>query len=309
MTAVTLPPTAEVGAGRARGGRRITLARPQLTTAQLTAAIAVAVVGGLALWFVCYALLLSGLQERHSQALLYDRVRQELAAVTAPIGGAIHEGAPVGVLRIPQIGLDNGVFVEGTASADLETGPGHLPDTALPGQAGASVIYGKSSTYGAPFANLASLKPGSTFTAITGQGSFTYTVEDVRFPGDPLPTVLSANQSRLILVGARGHGWRSGWAPTQVYYVDAMMTHGKVQPAPAGRPTAVPADMQPGANDTSRLVPLVLWLELLLVVVVAIAWAALRWVFWKTWLVGAPVLIAVLWGVTNAFMPVLPNLA
>jgi sortase A len=78
--------------------------------------------------------------------------------------------------------------------------------------------------------------------------------------------------------------------------------------APAGRPNAVPADEEPMQSDSSVLMPLVLWLEALAIVAVACAWAGSRWGRWETWLVGVPLVLAVVWGATNCGMQLLPNL-
>ena len=50
---------------------------------------------------------------------------------------------------IPSIGVSEYV-VEGTDADNLRKGPGHYPDTPLPGQQGTSAIAGHRTTYGAP---------------------------------------------------------------------------------------------------------------------------------------------------------------
>ena len=49
------------------------------------------------------------------------------------------DGQPLGVIRIPRIGLE-AVFFEGVEEETFLSGPGHLPWTALPGSAGTSVL-------------------------------------------------------------------------------------------------------------------------------------------------------------------------
>jgi sortase A len=51
----------------------------------------------------------------------------------------------------------------------------------------------------------------------------------------------------------------------------------------------------------------VLWLQALVVVAAASVWAWIRWGRWQTWLVGAPVLLGVLWGLAQESMRLLPN--
>jgi sortase A len=61
-------------------------------------------------------------------------------------------------------------------------------------------------------------------------------------------------------------------------------------------------------SDTSELIFLVLWLQLLVIGVVGVAWASVRWGRWQSWLVGMPVILAALWGATSSVSLLLPNL-
>jgi sortase A len=265
-------------------------------------------VTALAVWFILYALVFSGLQESHSQHVLYTQLRSGLASETIPFGGVIDQGSPIALISAPSIGLRS-VVVEGTSSKELTKGPGHLPSSPLPGQAGVSVIFGRSATFGSPFAKLAALRTGATVTVTTGQGTFGYQVKDVRRPGDPGPAQLAANASGLTLVTSSGSGWRSGWAPTQVVYVDASLVTGKVQPAPAGRPTVSPDADQVLAGDTNNLVPLVLWLQAMVLVAAGLVYAHTKLTGLQLWLIGTPLAVAVLWGTTSTTLLLLPNLA
>jgi sortase A len=90
-------------------------------------------------------------------------------------------------------------------------------------------------------------------------------------------------------------------------YVDATL-QGKAVAAPGGRPVAVPVSELPGRSDPGAWPYLVFWLQALIVVGVASVWAWMRWGRWQTWLVGAPILLAVLWGISEESMRLLPNL-
>jgi sortase A len=272
------------------------------------AAVIVAGIGALALWFVLYAFVLSGLQEHGRQARLYDRYRLQLATATAPLGGLISPGAPVALLSAPSAGLHSVVVVEGTTSSQLTSGPGHQRNTPLPGQAGTSVVLGRSVTFGGPFSDVAGMHVGDKITVTTGQGVFVFRVYDVRHPGSPLPHPLSANQAGLTLVTSASGGWRSGWAPSHPVYVDAVMVHGTVQPAPGGGLTTVSAASLPMQGNTKDVVPFVFWVEGLLATGALVLWSWIRWGRRQTWLVGVPVIVAMLWGTTNALMQLLPNL-
>jgi sortase A len=266
-----------------------------------------AALAGFSLWVVIYALFLSNLQESRDQAILYGQIREELSLATAPIGGVISPGSPVAVLEAPTLGLKHAVIVEGSAAGDLQSGPGHLRSSVLPGQAGVSVVLGRSVTFGAPFAGLAKAKPGQTFQVVTGQGTYTFRIDRIRRPGDPLPAPVAAGGSRMVLVSSAVNGWRAGWAPDQTVYLDATL-QGTGAPVPAGRMRAVPAAEQAMAADSQALTPLVLWLQMLVLVGLALVWAQRRWGSWQTWVVGVPMLVAVLWGVTENLMTFMPNL-
>lgn len=274
-------------------------------------AVVLSTIGGVALlafWFVLHLFFLSALQEHGSQARLYAHFRASLAEATAPLGGTIRAGSPVALLQARSGGLRKLVVVEGTTSTQLESGPGHLVDTPLPGQAGVSVIFGRSVTFGGPFGNITSMKPGDVITVTTGQGVFQYRVDRVRGPGSPLPPASAGNSSRLTLVTSASSGWRSGWAPDHAVYVDATMVGGQVQPTPSGQPTALTQASLPMRGNTGSLVGLVFWLEALLLVCAAIAWTWARWGRSATWIAGVPLLLAILWGASDAAAQLLPNL-
>lgn len=264
------------------------------------------ILAGLAAWLPVYAAGLSALHEHHAQSVLYSQLREELANATAPLAGHIAEGAPVAIIDAPSGGIHREVVVEGTTSRDLQSGPGHYPGTVLPGQAGIATIMGKAITYGAPFGSIATMHVGDVITTTTDQGVSHYTVTELRKPGDPLPSPLTPDAGRLTLVTAANSGWRGGWTPTHAIFVDAML-QSKPFTTPATSPAAGSADA-PMAGDSGALVPLVLWLQGLLLSGLAVAWGRHRWGARETWLVGGVVLLALLWGASGAFVSLLPNL-
>jgi sortase A len=85
------------------------------------------------------------------------------------------EGSPVAHLQIPSIGLDWTV-VEGVGVPDLKKGPGHFPETPMPGQLGNAAIAGHRTTYGAPFFDLDKIKVGDLIQVSTLAGTYTYSV-------------------------------------------------------------------------------------------------------------------------------------
>jgi sortase A len=87
----------------------------------------------------------------------------------------ITDGDAIARLEIPAIGVDS-IVVAGVAKSDLKKGPGHYPDTPLPGQLGNAAIAGHRTTYGQPFYDVDQLQPGDEIVATTPAGRFVYRV-------------------------------------------------------------------------------------------------------------------------------------
>ena len=167
---------------------------------------------------------------------------------------------------------------------------------------------GRSALFGGPFADIVSAQPGQVITVTTGEGVATYHVTGVRHAGDPDPPPLAAGAGRLTLETSYGSGWRSAWAPSQVVFLDASL-QGKAFGSTAGRPDSVPRDELAMRADPGALIELVLWLPLLLGAVLAVVWAVARWGRWQSWVIGVPIVLAALWGVSQTAVQLLPNLA
>ena len=88
----------------------------------------------------------------------------------------ILRGDPLALLEIPAIGRSD-IVVPGVSLTDLKDGPGHYPDTPLPGQLGNAAIAGHRTTYGAPFFDVDDLVAGDELivTMLTGD-RFVYEV-------------------------------------------------------------------------------------------------------------------------------------
>ena len=82
-------------------------------------------------------------------------------------------------LEIPSIGVDN-IVVAGVQTSDLKKGPGHFPETPLPGQLGNAAIAGHRTTYGQPFHNVDKLSPGDEIIVTTLTGRYVYHVTDTQ---------------------------------------------------------------------------------------------------------------------------------
>jgi sortase A len=116
--------------------------------------------------------------ERRVLARLPDVGRRLRFAARAALRRA-QEGDPVGRLRADAIGLAE-VVVHGAGDETLRSGPGHYPDTPLPGARGTVAIAGHRSTYGAPFRDVDQLEPGDRIELRMPYGSFSYRVERTR---------------------------------------------------------------------------------------------------------------------------------
>ncbi len=257
-------------------------------------------------WAAFQVLALGGLSHARAQHVLYGQLRGELAAQTAPTGGVIEPGSPVALLTIPTLGLTE-VVVEGTASGDLRSGPGHRRDTVLPGQQGVSIVYGRAATYGAPFKQVATLRPGDGLAVTTANGEFVYRVDGVRREGDALPGALAPGGARITLVTAEGDGPFAAIAPSRTVYVDATLV-GDAAVGDGGRPSSVPDSERALAADPAVLPVLVLCLQGLLLAAIATTLALARMPRRVVWVLAAPIVVALAWASTDAAVQLLPNL-
>ncbi len=76
-------------------------------------------------------------------------------------------------------------MVEGVGLDDLAKGPGHFPESVLPGQLGNAAIAGHRTTHGAPFLRINELQLGSIVSLNGDDGhSYNYMVvrQDVTVP-------------------------------------------------------------------------------------------------------------------------------
>jgi sortase A len=264
---------------------------------------AVLLLGVLVLGFVVYLYYLSGFQQARAQTGMYATLRAQLAAGLAPLGsastGPIPPGTPVAILNIPAIGLHNEVVVEGTSPENLTLGPGHLRSSALPGETGIAVLYGKRATFGGPFARVPELLPGEQIQVTTGQGTSTYVV---RVVGDSRYRILiDPASNQLILLTAD-----SAFAPSHYVEVEATLTS-TPRANPGGRPAISPAEVAMG-NDPTELIQCLAWAMALALASVAGTYLFARWSRWPAYLVIVPIAIAVTWNFYESLAALLPNL-
>ncbi|CCH28438.1 class E sortase [Actinosynnema sp. NPDC047251] len=269
----------------------------------------VVIVGGLMLCFVVQFAALGTLKHGRDQNRAHEELRVLLANATAPVsavdegGRLLDSGTPLGILEIPRLGVRE-VIGEGTSARALKSGPGHLRDTPMPGQAGGSVILGRRAGYGGPFAQLDKLTPGDVVKVTTGQGEHTFRVQGTRRAGDPQRHVPQAGKGGLTLATADG----SYFLPTDVLWVDAKLTS-DVQPNSGALPKfAVPDNEQVMAGDQEALVPVALWALVLAAGAIAVVFLHVRVGRWQAWVVGVPLLGALGITLADQAAALLPNL-
>jgi sortase A len=248
---------------------------------------------------IAFLFAFSGLAEARTQVGLRRRFQSDTQNLRAPIGGAISTGVPVAELDIPAINLHQ-IVVQGTTSGTLRSGPGHLRQTPLPGQEGNAVVFGRRAAYGGSFRRISSLAPNDKILVTTGEGHFTYVVDAVR-------RLASSDGSELVSTGAN--------QLTLVTSDPAFFASRRLSVTAhlSGRAFAASADPTPVtraelglAGQSDGILPLVLWLEVLLIAAIGATWLWRRWARWSAYVVCVPVLLAVTWLVFENLTKLLP---
>jgi sortase A len=299
--------------------------------------------GVLILLFVVYQLWGTGIREAQAQRSLENEFEEHLddagAATTttdtteggvpppstdqppsteaAPPPVPPADGDAVAQLRIPAIGVDK-IVVEGVEVSDLKKGPGHYPDSPLPGQPGNAAIAGHRTTYGAPFNRLDELESGDEILVTTVQGSFRYEVrEQLIVSPDQVEVLGDFGDDRLTLTAC--HPKYS--ARQRIVIVAALV--GDAAPGPATPPPGpAPGDdgddsenADAGGGQTidaglggERATA---WPAVLLGVACALIWIAAwllgrLWRKWPAYLVFLPVFLVVLFFFFENFSRLLP---
>ncbi|HEV2492103.1 MAG TPA: class D sortase [Terriglobia bacterium] len=107
------------------------------------------------------------------------------------------EGSLVGRVAVPRIGLSS-VVLEGDDTKVLQVAVGHIPGTALPGEAGNVALAGHRDTV---FRELRAVHKGDTISLTTLQGDYRYRVEAVEVvPPDDTAVLKPTAEPSLTLV-------------------------------------------------------------------------------------------------------------
>jgi sortase A len=136
-------------------------------------------------------------EQRALERIPDPRRRQAFRA--RALGRRLDPGDPMGRIVMPAIGVSE-VFVEGTGAGDLRTGPGHYPETPLPGERGTVAIAGHRTTYGAPFRRIDQLERGDRIELRMPYGRFVYRVDRTRIvPPTETSVIARVDHDRLVL--------------------------------------------------------------------------------------------------------------
>lgn len=285
------------------------VAQPSAKQSMLLSGTTLTLLGVMMTGFIADVALISPLRYAREQIVQMEQFRTTLANGSAPVGqmndaGELYPvGTSVAIMNIPALDF-TAVVGEGTTSRVLLSGPGHRRDTVLPGQRGASVIYGRQSLYGGPFGGLDRLRAGNTIRVTTGQDTSLYRISGVR-KGDVPPKAASTAPGTLTLVSTTGFPF----FPDTVIRVDASLVS---TPTATPLPVIYAASLTPAekilGSDESGWLPLLLLLELG-IALIFLAMAGIRhWGRLQTWVVAVPTLLAVGIGVAEQVVVLLPNL-
>ncbi|MEV4806888.1 class E sortase [Nonomuraea sp. NPDC049421] len=133
------------------------------------------ITAGLILMLFCaYLLWGTGAYTQRQQLLLQRELAAEKSRTAPPEPEA---GQTFALLRIPRLGRDyRYAIVEGVGADQLKKGPGHYPDSAMPGEVGNFVLSGHRTTYAAPFNEIDELERDDEIIVETREARHTYRV-------------------------------------------------------------------------------------------------------------------------------------
>lgn len=279
--------------------------------------------GVLILLFVVYQLWGTGIREAQAQNRLEDSFEERLAddapaptttsttvrgdpppPSTLPPIDPVPEGEATARIRIPVIGVDK-IVVEGVALADLKKGPGHYPETPLPGQEGNAAIAGHRTTYGAPFNRIDELVAGDEILVETVQGEFRYLVREQLIVSPTQVEVLDdKGDDRLTLTACHPK-----YSARQRIVVVAVLAP---EEDPLPRPTRGLVDEVPRALDDIDGEGAPAWPAILLGLLCAVIWLLAwglgrQWRRWPAYALGLPFFLVSLFFFFEEFSRLLPS--
>src|SRR4051794_27881571 len=171
--------------------------------------------GLVVLLFVVYEVWITNIFAHREQSKVANALKHEWANGKNPLlpwpGGSdppIPAGTAIGVLYTPRLGRDyHFTIVQGSTvpnDAELEKGPAHYKDTALPGQIGNFAVAGHRVGKGEPFLNIDKLRSGDAVIVETKSSWYVYRVLGTpagRNPETVRAKVAEDNGSPVLLPG------------------------------------------------------------------------------------------------------------
>ncbi|HEY3142588.1 MAG TPA: class E sortase [Acidimicrobiales bacterium] len=286
--------------------------------------------GVLILLFVAYQLWGTGLHEARAQSALEDEFADDLASAGAastdgtdgvpgdnanarpattvpPSPPSPDEGGAVAHIVIPAIGVDK-IVVEGVTVDDLKRGPGHYPDSPVPGQPGNAAIAGHRTTYGAPFNRIDELSEGDEILITTLQGSFRYKVSEQQIVSpDQVEVLNDFGDNRLTLTACNPkYSARERIVIVAKLAEEPTPAPPTTAPAPSSEPDQ-PVSLDGGLSGERASA----WPAVLLGLACALIWLA-AWIATKftkkivAYGVGGPIFFVVLFFFYESFYRLLP---
>jgi sortase A len=129
-------------------------------------------------------------------------LERAVAQAARTLDGRLELGEPLGRLVVPKLDIDP-VFVHGTRwGADLSKGPGHYPETSLPGLGETTAIAGHRTTFGAPFRNIDDLVRGDAIRVELPYGTFHYVVVGHEIVDDEDWSIIRRRQFDALVLSA-----------------------------------------------------------------------------------------------------------
>lgn len=193
--------------------------------------------GVVVLLFVVYEVYITNFYAHRAQHRVHTALEQQWEQGTDVLALPQSElrkldGHGIANLYIPRFGTDYAwTVVEGTNDADLEKGPGHYPNSQLPGQPGDFAVAGHRVGKGEPFLNLDKLKAGDAVVVETQTTWFVYCV------------IGAGPDNRSCSPGARG---------SSLSNMDANKVPGREIVSPSAGQVVLPVPNDPGASKPYR---------------------------------------------------------
>jgi sortase A len=157
-------------------------------------------------------------------------LHQNIAKLAQRLVDESEPGDALGRIEAPGMDGLNMVFVQGTDESSLELGPGHYPETGMPGQGKTVAIAGHRTTYLAPFRHIDSMKTGDKIYLKMPYGTFTYSVQktEIVAPTD-VGIIHDTGYERLVLSACNPL-----YSASQRYIVFARLVHTEPRTAASG---------------------------------------------------------------------------